>query len=129
MRESVLEHRDVNIQGDQLLAANINPRELGSRQLVADVCVENALPFLLSKGVQALPKCLLRGDAAARKPAEEKVGTELLNVGIAAVAGGHETNGAADNGGCRVTGIGCRRQLGIPILHAGISVKQSFDKG
>ena len=41
----------------------------------------------------------------------------IHNVRIVAVAGGYEANG-----GCRITGIACRWQFGIPILHVDISI-------
>ncbi|HOG52030.1 MAG TPA: hypothetical protein PKY10_15695, partial [Lentisphaeria bacterium] len=73
MRGSVLEHRDVNIQGNQLLALSINPRELDSRQLVTDVCVKNVLSVFLGKCIQTLPKGFLRRGDDAHNPAEEKI--------------------------------------------------------
>ncbi|NLG14286.1 MAG: hypothetical protein GX561_08790 [Lentisphaerae bacterium] len=47
----------------------------------------------------------------------------------AAVAGDHEPDGAADNCGGRIAGIGCRRQFGVPILHAVVSIQLFYYKG
>ena len=128
-RAGVLEHRDVDVKGYQLLAVDVDPREPDPRQQVADACVENAPPVPFGERVQALAKGFLRGDVAAHEPPEENVGTELFNVGVAAVAGGHEANAAADNCGRRIEGIWRRGQFGVPILHADVSIQLLFYKG
>jgi len=65
-----------------------------------------------------LPTGFLRGNFTAHNFTEEKVRTELFNIRIVAVAGGH-----ADNGGCRITGIACYWQFGIPILSVDIFIQ------
>ncbi|MFA6816714.1 MAG: hypothetical protein WCS73_10520, partial [Lentisphaeria bacterium] len=58
-----------------------------------------------------------------RNLTEDKVETELFNVCIVTVAGGHEANGR-----CRIIGIAYRWQFGISILLADISIEQFFYK-
>jgi len=77
-----------------------------------------ALPvFSARASIQALLIDFLRENITARNLTGEKIGTELFNVRIVAIAGGHGTNSAVSNNRYQIAGIACRRQFSIHKFH------------